>query len=67
MYLIDYFCVAIRSGDYYMFDDIENEELDIFEDIAKDSDDEDMRETTSRTHITVGEVGLPFFEFGSSL
>ncbi|XP_065164464.1 piezo-type mechanosensitive ion channel component isoform X3 [Atheta coriaria] len=47
---------AIRSGDYYMFDDIENEELDIFEDIAKDSDDEDMRETTSRTHITVGEL-----------
>ena len=54
------FISAIRSGDYYMFQDIENEfELDMFATKDYSDEDEDRKSSTERRlskRLTLGKV-----------
>ena len=46
-----YYSLAIRSGDYYMFEDVEDEfELDIIDN--KESDDEEEKKSTTRRRLS---------------
>lgn len=49
---------AIRSGDYYMFDELEDDEIDI---LFEDKQDDDEFKTG---HPSIGEVKLRYFFFG---
>lgn len=45
------FLTAIRSGDYYMFEDVEDEfELDIIN--QRDSDDEEEKQSATRRRLS---------------
>ncbi|XP_017768658.1 PREDICTED: piezo-type mechanosensitive ion channel component isoform X3 [Nicrophorus vespilloides] len=48
---------AIRSGDYYMFDDLDNEELDLIEDnVPIDEDDDEIKARRRSKKFTLGEL-----------
>lgn len=44
------------SGDYYMFDELDDEQLDIMEQEQKDDEEEDSGGLKQRKKYTVGEV-----------
>ena len=60
--LIVYFSdIAIRSGDYYMFEDVEDEfELDLFN--QKEAEDEEDKKSSTRRRLskkmTFGQVSI---------
>lgn len=49
-----YYFIAIRSGDYYMFDDLDDEELDLIAEKEDDEAEDDL--VLKKKSTTVGEV-----------
>lgn len=57
--------IAIRSGDYYMFDDLDDEQIELEEPLDKSDEDEEREEfehrRTGSHKYTVGEVSALFY------
>ncbi|XP_025831153.1 piezo-type mechanosensitive ion channel component [Agrilus planipennis] len=56
----DQYKAAIRSGDYYMFDEIDDEELDIVDELKPKEDDEDLEK---KEGLSLGKIDPPQVSF----